>query len=179
MLVLQAECRNFFLYNFNMLEKEASDLLETKAPISVAIILVFRPGDLGLEFLLAERQDAKFKKKLACPGGRLELGESAAEAAQRELFEETGLAIVPENLKEIKVSNSFIWDGRSKYKFYFFSLFFSGDDIEIGNPEGKHEWSWYTLDQIYELVEKNLLLPISLTFFQTVSKDKIENLLYS
>jgi nicotinate-nucleotide adenylyltransferase len=46
-----------------------------------------------MKLLLVKRKNVPFKDQWAFPGGFIEVGESSEEAAKRELFEETGLAL--------------------------------------------------------------------------------------
>jgi ADP-ribose pyrophosphatase YjhB (NUDIX family) len=68
-------------------------------PTPVAVVLL--PVDSGL--LLVRRSIAPHIGKLALPGGYIGLGETWQQAAARELLEETGIAIDPQELREIRV----------------------------------------------------------------------------
>ena len=66
-------------------------------PIVGVSVVVFRHQD-AKEVLFVERGRAPAKGLWAPPGGKIETGETVAEAARREVWEETGLRIhVPEN----------------------------------------------------------------------------------
>ena len=67
-------------------------------PAATAILL--RPAAAGLEVLLTQRPASmRFGGGMyVFPGGRLEPGESAADAAARETLEETGIRVAPEDL---------------------------------------------------------------------------------
>ena len=71
-------------------------------PIPVAVVLV--PVDEGL--LLIRRAIDPARGKLALPGGYINLGESWQEAGAREVFEETGLIIEPEEIQEFGVRSA-------------------------------------------------------------------------
>jgi 8-oxo-dGTP pyrophosphatase MutT (NUDIX family) len=60
-----------------------------------ATVVLLRPGAAGLEVLLTQRPSSmRFGADLfVFPGGRVEAGESAAEAAARETLEETGIRV--------------------------------------------------------------------------------------
>ena len=71
-------------------------------PIPVAVVLV--PMDGGV---LAIRRGIEPRKgKLALPGGYIGLGESWQEAGAREVLEETGLALVPDEIREFRVHSA-------------------------------------------------------------------------
>jgi len=62
----------------------------TSAPdfrVHAVSLLIFQAG----EFLLIERAQMPFQGWLSFPGGKVEAGEAATQAAERELWEETGL----------------------------------------------------------------------------------------
>jgi 8-oxo-dGTP diphosphatase len=65
-----------------------------QAGVSVAL---FRGG----EVLLVERGKGLYKGAWSLPGGAVELGEIAREAAARELFEETGLLALELTLSDV------------------------------------------------------------------------------
>lgn len=63
------------------------------APSEAAVLVAFTPGDRGPELILTRRADtlARHTGQIAFPGGRLDSGEAAADAALREAWEEIGL----------------------------------------------------------------------------------------
>jgi 8-oxo-dGTP diphosphatase len=64
------------------------------APLRIAAAAVLRQGPDGMEVLIARRNAEAIRGGLwEYPGGKVMPGESAAEAAARELLEETGLAV--------------------------------------------------------------------------------------
>jgi ADP-ribose pyrophosphatase YjhB (NUDIX family) len=63
-----------------------------------AASVALRRGD---RFLLVERGRDPSRGQFAFPGGRLEAGETAEDAARRELFEETGLEVAKLELVEV------------------------------------------------------------------------------
>ena len=56
-------------------------------PLPGIITIILRHG----KFLLVQRAREPDQGKWACPGGLIEVGETAAQAALRELAEETGI----------------------------------------------------------------------------------------
>lgn len=65
-----------------------SDAASSRAPVAGAGVICFR----GVEVLLVKRGKAPSAGRWSIPGGRIEWGERAADAALRELMEETGCA---------------------------------------------------------------------------------------
>jgi ADP-ribose pyrophosphatase YjhB (NUDIX family) len=70
-------------------------------PIPVAVVLL--PIDDGL--MIIRRGIEPERGGFALPGGFIELGETWQDAGARELMEETGIIISPEELKEFKISS--------------------------------------------------------------------------
>ena len=60
-------------------------------PVPAAGVVCLRDGPQGLEVLLIRRGRSPRLGEWSLPGGRIEPGERAAEAALRELVEETGV----------------------------------------------------------------------------------------
>jgi len=71
-------------------------------PLPVSVVLL--PVDEGL--LVVRRNIAPQIGQLALPGGYINRGESWQQAGARELFEETGIVIRPEDLREFRVKNA-------------------------------------------------------------------------
>ncbi len=71
-------------------------------PVPVAVVLL--PVDEGV--LLVRRNIEPHSGELALPGGYINRGESWQQAGARELFEETGVVIQPEDLHEFRVKSA-------------------------------------------------------------------------
>lgn len=80
------------------------------------------------------------------PGGKLHFGESFEEAAAREVFEETGIAIKPQELKVIAVNNDRIADAH----FITIGLLYEGvvEKPKVMEPDVITRWGWFTLDNL-------------------------------
>ena len=63
---------------------------------AVALCVVDEPGGPSLLITRRASRMRSHAGQLALPGGRLDAGESTADAARRELFEETGLSVDPD-----------------------------------------------------------------------------------
>lgn len=65
-------------------------------PTAVAVAAIVRRGERGLEVLIARRREDAIRGGLwEFPGGKVEPGERAEEAARRESLEETGIRVAP------------------------------------------------------------------------------------
>lgn len=71
-------------------------------PVPVAVVLV--PIDLGL--LVVRRNIEPKRGWLALPGGYINYGESWQAAGAREVFEETGLQLDPDHIREFRVKSA-------------------------------------------------------------------------
>ena len=71
----------------NTSDDDSAVVRVTRRPVLAASAAVFR----GQEVLLIKRNQEPFKGQWGLPGGKVEFGETLAQAAMREAFEETGI----------------------------------------------------------------------------------------
>ncbi len=71
-------------------------------PLPVSVVLL--PVDDGL--LAVRRNIEPQRGRLALPGGYINRGESWQQAGARELLEETGIVILPDDLREFRVKST-------------------------------------------------------------------------
>lgn len=77
--------------------------LNQPPPIDLTVdVAVFVDAPDGWRVLLIERRDPPYQGCLALPGGYVEYGEDPAEAAARELAEETSLHVTPDQLVQVR-----------------------------------------------------------------------------
>ena len=104
-----------------------------------------------------------FLKKWLQPGGHIDLGESPAQAAKRELFEETGFHGSPhpwhsKHSIPVDISIHSIPANSSKrepaHLHYDFRYLFSIDSDAPKETQAQHHWKWIN---IKEIEKKNLL----------------------
>lgn len=81
-----------------------------------ADVVLFAPDEHGhIRVLLIERGHDPFKGRWALPGGHVDEGEETPDAAERELFEETGLRIESLPLTEVGAYTEVGRDPRGRY----------------------------------------------------------------
>lgn len=97
-------------------------------------------------FLLVRRGHAPARGRFAFPGGRVETGEAAEQAARRELFEETGLEaadLTP--AAEVVIRG----DGERRYRLEVFRANSVRGTLRAGD-DADHA-GWYTLEEMRSL----------------------------
>ncbi len=81
-----------------------------------------------------------------CPGGKLDFGEKIADAAKKEILQETGIKV--NDLKLISVTNEIVSDA------HFVTIGFLCKDFDgepkIMEPEEIVEWRWFSLNELPE-----------------------------
>jgi len=115
-------------------------MARTPLPTWYFALVVVRKGD---RFLLA--QERKYGQSWTIPGGRVELGESLAEAAIREVREETGVPIKLDGIVRLEHSPS-ATGARIR-------VIFTGSAIDDTPPKSQPDEeslgaAWLTLDEI-------------------------------
>jgi ADP-ribose pyrophosphatase YjhB (NUDIX family) len=101
--------------------QEAKATLYPRPGVSTA---VFR----GDEVLLVQRGKRPYGGFWSLPGGAIQLGEAAADAARRELKEETGLLALTLTLGD--VVDGILKDGSGAVKAHFTIIVFATHDVE-------------------------------------------------
>ena len=119
--------------------------MKTRREVSAGGVLV-RESARGPEVCLASRRTKAGKLVWGLPKGLVEEGESAAEAAEREVREETGFAgAIRDPLGEI--SFWYVWEGtRIRKTVHFFLMDSSGDEAGERDRE-MEEIAWFPLDE--------------------------------
>jgi ADP-ribose pyrophosphatase YjhB (NUDIX family) len=112
-------CRCFFQGKRQMRETKA--VLHPRPGVSAA---VFR----GDEVLLVQRGKRPYDGFWSLPGGEIQLGETAADAARRELKEETGLLALTLTLGD--VADGILKDGAGTVTAHYTIIVFATSDVE-------------------------------------------------
>ncbi len=111
-------------------------------PKAGVAVIIAKQGRL----LLIRRKRSHGAGSWAAPGGHLELGESPAECAIRETFEETGLIVVDPRCVAL-TNDVFLSEGK-----HYITIWMTVDlpsDFDV-NPSKDEvaEWSWFSWDAL-------------------------------
>jgi len=110
-------------------------------------VIVFREH----EVLLVKRNKEPNKGQWSIPGGRQIIGETAAEAAQRELLEETGVKV--DQLLLVDVVDAIIPDFEGKIKYHYTLVDYMGQwqSGECRPGDDAKEVRWVSLNELSPL----------------------------
>ncbi|MFH1275875.1 MAG: NUDIX domain-containing protein [Candidatus Woesearchaeota archaeon] len=104
--------------------------------IGVAVV-VFKDGKILLGEDLGKGKEVVF----GVPGGHWDHGETIAEAARREVFEEAGIKI--KNLKLISVYDFFREDKNKNYVSIGFRAEYESGDLKDESELTRKNWQWF------------------------------------
>ena len=129
---------------------------EYPRPMVVADVVAVRPGSEGpdartREILLVRRANEPFKGSWAIPGGFVEMDEDVPDAASRELREETGLEISPEDLVEVGVFGRPGRDPRGRTISVVYANVVSPDHSEATAGDDAADAKWFDSRALPEL----------------------------
>lgn len=128
----------------NRLETDILNFMSEKQVKIGVGVFVFKDG----KFLMQKRQGSHGAGTWAPPGGHLEFGETFAEAARREVLEETGIIIA--NLAIAAVTNDiFVEEGKHYVTVWMVSDWQSGEP-QIIEPHKCVDQQWYSFDDLPE-----------------------------
>ena len=110
---------------------------------------VFSPTDRSLEVLLIRRDEPPFEGQWATPGGFVEIDEPVAEAAPRELAEETGMRGV--ELVEFGVFDEPGRDPRGRMVAVAHWGLTRRDDHDLAAATDARDLDWFPVDELPQL----------------------------
>ena len=99
--------------------------------------------------LLVQRKKDPYMGKWALPGGFIEMQELLKEAAQRELYEETGLSGIP--LQQLKAFDKPGRDPRGRTISFVFWGFAGDSKLPVQPGSDAKDAEWFHMDQLPKL----------------------------
>jgi 8-oxo-dGTP diphosphatase len=110
--------------------------------VGVSVILI-RDG----KTLFGLRKGGHGAGTWAFPGGHLEFGESFYAAASREVMEETGIVIAPDQFRVVATTNDYFEDIPLHYVTVFLTAWLDvgkpGGEPKLLEPDKCSAWEWY------------------------------------
>lgn len=130
-------------------------------------IVVFAPHKGTIKVLLVKRGNEPFKGKWALPGGFLNEDETAEECALRELKEETGLDLKPNQIYQVHTFTSLDRDPRGRTISICFSAFVDYEKVAGGDDAAEAQWvSFADLPDL--AFDHEAMCETSLNFMRTI-----------
>lgn len=112
-------------------------------------VVIFSLVDEDLRVLLIQRKHAPYQNRWAIPGGFVKMGESLAEAAARELFEETGVSdMYIEQLYTFGEPNR---DPRTRVITVAYFALVPRDALQLQAGDDAAETAWFSVSDLPEL----------------------------
>lgn len=126
-------------------------------PAVTADCLVFAHTENGLELLLIQRRNEPCKGKWAFPGGFMNIDETTADAARRELKEETGLGV--EDFHRVGVFDAVDRDPRERVITVAYYTILD-KPAEVSGLDDAAQAKWFLLTELPDLAfdHKEILL---------------------
>ncbi|HYX21485.1 MAG TPA: NUDIX hydrolase [Thermoanaerobaculia bacterium] len=117
--------------------KSALDRERKHVRVGVAVIL--RRGN---SILMGQRKGSHGAGTWSFPGGHLEIGETVADCAVREVREETGLEIVRSSVRKLTFTNDVFEAEGKHYVTLYVEAAWPGGEARVLEPDKCAEWSW-------------------------------------
>lgn len=112
----------------------------------IGVVIILSSKESPLRVLLGKRKNSYRAGSYGLPGGRIEVSEQLAQAAQRELLEETGLYAASMTLIGI-VKDTQPDQGFDFIHFVFVCSKWNGE-VALLEPDKCEGWAWYNLDEL-------------------------------
>ena len=125
-------------------------------------IFIFRNG----KFLMGQRMGSHGEGSWSIPGGHLEFGESFADTAQREVFEETSLHI--KNIRFGAITNDYFKTEEKHYVTIWMLADYDSGEASIMEPDKYINQDWFNFN--------SLPSPLFLPWVQLLQSDFIEDI---
>lgn len=116
-------------------------------PLPAALAIVIRDG----KALLVRRGSEPNRGIWGFPGGLIEVGESPAQAAIRELFEETGITASPGPVIDVFDSITLDPDGGVIYHFLLVAVLCRWEAGDGKAGDDAHDLGWYAADGLADI----------------------------
>jgi 8-oxo-dGTP diphosphatase len=108
--------------------------------VNVSVIIINEKN----EVLLGQRRSGLFAGDWGLPGGKVDLGETLLQAAEREILEETGLVVSGLSLASV---SDILTESAHFVNVAFCTSRFQGS-IREPEPDQIGGWKWFTLDRL-------------------------------
>jgi 8-oxo-dGTP diphosphatase len=153
--------------------RNSSTAMYPRAAVAATVQLTWLPnkGQVGWnKYLLVQRANQPDQGLWSIPGGKIELGETTLQAAQREIYEETQLATTTNSFSLHWHSDPFMTtdaifkkddDGGDEYTFHYVIAHCFASFIVQGNPsdiiprlrpsDDALDAKWWTMEEIEDL----------------------------
>jgi 8-oxo-dGTP diphosphatase len=119
---------------------------EYPRPSVTADIAIFSINTKSQQLLLIRRGNEPFKGRWALPGGFIEMDETLAATAARELMEETGLSV--EELTQFRTYGDPGRDPRGRTIAVVFYGFANPEKVTVTGGDDAADARWFALDQL-------------------------------
>lgn len=121
-------------------KKEKNYCYKYPRPAVTTDIVVLASHKCTIKVLLVKRGNEPFKGKWALPGGFLNEDETAEECALRELKEETGLDLKPNQIHQVHTFTSLDRDPRGRTISICFCAFVDYEKVAGGDDAAEAQW---------------------------------------
>ena len=112
--------------------------------------------DTGPEVLLVKRRNEPFKDMWAIPGGFLDIEEELEDSAVRELYEETGVNLYPQDLHQCLAVGRAMRDPRARIISVVYTAAINRTEHPICAGDDAKEVAWFNMGELPTLAADHL-----------------------